>query len=149
MIGGVCVNTGTIPSKTLREAVLHLTGFSQRELYGSSYRVKRDITVSDLSARTQHVIGREIEVVRAQLFRNHVELVAGSARFVDPHTIAGTTAVAVEGELSAEELTAADLVVVHTDHSAYDPEQIVRHSQKVFDTRNLTAGHQATHVVRL
>jgi UDP-N-acetyl-D-mannosaminuronate dehydrogenase len=57
--------------------------------------------------------------------------------------------VAVEGELSAEELAAADLVVVHTDHSAYDPEQIVRHSQKVFDTRNLTAGHQATHVVRL
>ena len=75
MVGGVCVNTGTIPSKTLREAVLYLTGMSMRELYGASYRVKQDITVTDLLARTQHVIGREIEVVRAQLFRNHVELV--------------------------------------------------------------------------
>jgi NAD(P) transhydrogenase len=87
MVGGVCVNTGTIPSKTLREAVLYLTGLSMRELYGQSYRVKSEITVQDLLARTQHVIGREIEVVRSQLFRNHVDLVIGSARFVDPHTI--------------------------------------------------------------
>src|ERR1700748_551998 len=76
MVGGVCVNTGTIPSKTLREAVLYLSGASMRELYGASYRVKADITVQDLLARTTQVIGREIEVVRAQLFRNHVELVA-------------------------------------------------------------------------
>ncbi len=61
MVGGVCVNTGTIPSKTLREAVLYLTGLSMRELYGQSYRVKQEITVQDLLARTQHVIGREIE----------------------------------------------------------------------------------------
>jgi NAD(P) transhydrogenase len=45
MIGGVCINTGTIPSKTLREAVLYLTGLNQRELYGQSYRVKEEITV--------------------------------------------------------------------------------------------------------
>src|ERR1700754_807421 len=82
MVGGVCVNTGTIPSKTLREAVIYLTGMSMRDLYGASYRVKQDITVQDLLARTQHVVGREIEVVRAQLFRNHVDLVAGTARFV-------------------------------------------------------------------
>jgi nucleotide sugar dehydrogenase len=68
---------------------------------------------------------------------------------VRPHTLPGTTAEAVEGELSAEELAAADLVVVHTDHSAYDPGMVVRHSSKVFDTRNLTAGHPAAHVVRL
>jgi hypothetical protein len=86
MVGGVCVNTGTIPSKTLREAVLYLTGLSMRELYGQSYRVKGEITVQDLLARTQHVIGREIEVVRSQLFRNHVDLVIGFGRFVDPHT---------------------------------------------------------------
>src|SRR5690242_12260715 len=72
MIGGVCIQTGTIPSKTLREAVLYLTGMSQRELYGQSYRVKEDITVGDLGARTQHVIGREIEVIRSQLARNQI-----------------------------------------------------------------------------
>ena len=77
MLGGVCVNTGTIPSKTLREAVVYLTGMSQRELYGASYRVKEKITPADLLARTQHVIGKEIDVVRSQLMRNRVELYVG------------------------------------------------------------------------
>jgi NAD(P) transhydrogenase len=87
MVGGVCINTGTIPSKTLREAVLYLTGLSQREMYGQSYRLKEDITVADLAARTQHVIGREVDVVRSQLARNGITLKAGAARFADPHTV--------------------------------------------------------------
>jgi NAD(P) transhydrogenase len=65
MLGGVCLNTGTIPSKTLREAVLYLTGLDQREMYGQSYRVKDNITIADLTARTRHVVGREIDVVRS------------------------------------------------------------------------------------
>ena len=73
MLGGVCVNTGTIPSKTLREAVLYLTGMSQRELYGASYRVKEKITPADLLSRTQHVIGKEVDVVRNQLMRNRID----------------------------------------------------------------------------
>lgn len=88
MMGGVSVNTGTIPSKTLREAVLYLTGMAQRDMYGASYRVKSDITVEDLFARTQHVIGREIEVVRAQLLRNHVDILPGTGAFLDPRTVA-------------------------------------------------------------
>ncbi|MCB0938561.1 MAG: Si-specific NAD(P)(+) transhydrogenase [Mycobacterium sp.] len=87
MLGGVCVNTGTIPSKTLREAVLYLTGMSQRELYGASYRVKEKITPADLLARTQHVIGKEVDVVRNQLMRNGIELYEGHGRFLDAHTI--------------------------------------------------------------
>ncbi len=87
MLGGVCVNTGTIPSKTLREAVVYLSGMNQRDLYGASYRVKEKITPADLLARTQHVINREIDVVRAQLMRNGIELYVGHARFLDAHTI--------------------------------------------------------------
>ena len=87
MLGGVCVNTGTIPSKTLREAVLYLTGMSQRELYGASYRVKEKITPADLLARTQHVITKEVDVVRNQLMRNRIDLLIGHARFTDAHTI--------------------------------------------------------------
>lgn len=87
MVGGVCTNTGTIPSKTLREAVLYLTGMQQRDLYGASYRVKNEIAIEDLTARTQHVIGREVEVVRNQLLRNHVHLLNGTASFVDDHTM--------------------------------------------------------------
>jgi NAD(P) transhydrogenase len=83
MLGGVCVNTGTIPSKTLREAVLYLTGMALRDLYGAGDRVKSEITIADLMARTQHVVRREVEVVQALLLRNHVGLLHGTASFVD------------------------------------------------------------------
>src|SRR6516165_1565180 len=88
MIGGVCLNTGTIPSKTLREAVLYLTGLDQREMYGQSYRVKDVITIADLATRTQHVVGREIDVVRSQLARNRVAvLIATGTRPARPDTV--------------------------------------------------------------
>ena len=106
MVGGVCINTGTIPSKTLREAVLYLTGMNQRELYGQSYRVKDEITVTDLSARTQHVVAREIDVIRNQLARNHVHLIEGTARFTDTHTLE------VTGETGNHVEIAADKIVV-------------------------------------
>ncbi|MGA7399916.1 MAG: Si-specific NAD(P)(+) transhydrogenase [Candidatus Sulfotelmatobacter sp.] len=86
-IGGVCVHTGTIPSKTLREAVLYLSGFRQRTFYGRSYVVKDRIAMSDLVFRAQAVMAREIEVIKAQLRRNQVTTFEGDARFLDPHTI--------------------------------------------------------------
>jgi len=86
-IGGVSVNTGTIPSKTLREAVLHLSGFRQRSIYGASYTVKQHITMSDLLMRADHVIRHEIEINKVQLQRNGIELFAGVATLVDAHTV--------------------------------------------------------------
>src|SRR6266852_9671981 len=86
-VGGVCINTGTIPSKTLREAVLYLSGFQQRGLYGHSYRVKQTITIQDLMFRCHHVIQKENDVYRSQFARNGVDLLEGHASFVDPHTI--------------------------------------------------------------
>ncbi|POM23606.1 Soluble pyridine nucleotide transhydrogenase [Actinomadura rubteroloni] len=106
MIGGVCINTGTIPSKTLREAVLYLTGLNQRELYGQSYRVKDDITVADLGMRTRHVIGREIDVVRSQLARNHVTTLSGHGRFTGPHSIT-----VEDGEGRVHDYTAGKIVI--------------------------------------
>jgi len=87
VLGGVCINTGTIPSKTLREAVLYLSGYRQREIYGQSYSVKQNITMEDLLFRTEHVIRHEIDVTRHQLLRNGVELISAEAAFVDPHTV--------------------------------------------------------------
>lgn len=87
MLGGVCLNTGTIPSKTLREAILYLTGVDQREIYGQSYRVKDDITIADLTRRTSHVVSRENDVVRSQLTRNRVTIITGTARFISPHEV--------------------------------------------------------------
>jgi NAD(P) transhydrogenase len=87
MLGGVCLNTGTIPSKTLREAILYLTGVDQREIYGQSYRVKDEITIADLTARTTHVVMRENDVVRSQLTRNRVAIIPGTARFSGPNEV--------------------------------------------------------------
>jgi len=87
VVGGVCINTGTIPSKTLREAVLYLSGYRERNVYGAAYTVKQNITMDDLLFRTDHVIQHEIDVTRAQLTRNRIEVIAGSATFVDPHTV--------------------------------------------------------------
>jgi NAD(P) transhydrogenase len=107
MIGGVCINTGTIPSKTLREAVLYLTGMSQREMYGVSYRLKDEITVGDLAARTQHVIGREVDVIRSQLSRNRVRLLTGTGRFHDDHTVEVTDGPGPELKVTAEKVIIA------------------------------------------
>ncbi|MGA9070519.1 MAG: Si-specific NAD(P)(+) transhydrogenase [Terracidiphilus sp.] len=85
VVGGVCVNTGTIPSKTMREAVLHLSGYNYRSVYGVNYRVKEKITMADLAFRVQAVIKNEIDVTEAQLSRNGIDVVHGIASFVDPH----------------------------------------------------------------
>ena len=87
VVGGVCVNTGTIPSKTMREAVLHLSGYNYRSIYGINYRVKEKITMADLAFRVQAVIKTEVDVTEAQLSRNGIDVVHGIASFVDPHTV--------------------------------------------------------------
>lgn len=129
MLGGVCVNTGTIPSKTLREAVLYLTGMNQRELYGASYRVKGNITPADLLARTQHVITKEIEVVRSQLLRNRVELLVGVGSFVAAHTIL------VEDASRGDKMTiTAKFVVIATGTLPARPAGVSFDSHRVLDS---------------
>ena len=77
MVGGVCIHGGTVPSKTLREAILHLTGFRHRSFYGSDYVVKDKISIRDLANRVSQVVERETGVVRDQLRRNGIELFCG------------------------------------------------------------------------
>ena len=84
-IGGVCINTGTIPSKTMREAVLHLSGFYSKTFYGSNYNVKENVTMADLNFRVQHVIENEVAVTQDQLRRNGVDVIHGFGKFLDAH----------------------------------------------------------------
>ena len=86
-MGGVCVHTGTIPSKMLREAILYLSGFRQRTFYGRGYVVKDRIEMADLVFRATAVMTREVDVIKAQLRRNDITSFEGDARFKDPHTI--------------------------------------------------------------
>ncbi|MCS7032597.1 MAG: Si-specific NAD(P)(+) transhydrogenase [Phycisphaerae bacterium] len=87
MIGGVCIHTGTIPSKAIREAVLHLTAFNERRMYGDGYAVKHDITMADLLYRCHHVVRNETDVIHSQMRRNGVSVFYGTATFVSPHTV--------------------------------------------------------------
>jgi len=87
IIGGVCVNTGTIPSKTMREAVMHLSGYEYQGIYGVNYRVKEKITMADLGFRVNQVIKTESDVMQSQLTRNGVEVLSGHASFLSPTQI--------------------------------------------------------------
>ena len=118
VIGGICVNLGTIPSKTLREAVLELSGYRSREFYGASYTVKQNITMQDLLVRTNKVIQHEIDVARHQLMRNGVELISATASFCSPQTvhldfIDGTT---------ARTVTARNIVIAAGTDTTRDPD---------------------------
>jgi len=105
VIGGVCINTGTIPSKTMREAVIHFSGFHYQAIYGMNYRVKEKVSMSDLSFRVQHVIRTEIDVTQAQLSRNNIEMLTGQASFVDP------THIDVENSRGKSRIEAAFVII--------------------------------------
>ena len=115
VVGGVCVNTGTIPSKTMREAVLHLSGYNYRAAYGINYRVKEKITMADLSFRVQAVVKTEVDVTEAQLSRNGIDVVHGIASFVDPKTIR------VEGPQASATLSAEKIVIAVGTQPATSP----------------------------
>ena len=104
-VGGVCTNTGTIPSKTMREAVLHLSGFYYQNFYGANYRVKETVTMADLNYRIQRVIESEVSVIQAQLQRNGVDLLHGVRSFLDAHRIQ------VENGNGRNELEAANVLI--------------------------------------
>jgi NAD(P) transhydrogenase len=115
MVGGVCVNTGTIPSKTMREAVLHLSGYNYRALYGVNYRVKEKISMADLAFRVQAVIKTEVDVTEAQLSRNGIDVVHGIASFVDPHKVR------VEGPTGDATLEAERIIIAVGTKPASSP----------------------------
>jgi NAD(P) transhydrogenase len=115
VIGGVCINTGTIPSKTMREAVLHFSGYQYQNIYGINYRVKDKITMADLSFRVQHVIKTEVDVTQAQLSRNNIDVLTGQASFIDP------THIAVENSRGRTEYEAPHTIIATGTKPAISP----------------------------
>jgi len=115
MVGGVCFNTGTIPSKTMREAVLHLSGFYDQAFYGANHHTKENVTMSDLNFRVNRVIENEAAVLQDQLRRNNVELFHGTASFIDPHHLR------VENSTGFSELEANYVVVATGTKPATNP----------------------------
>ena len=131
VVGGSSVNTGTIPSKTIREAVLYLTGLTQRAIYGAGYRLKDEIAIEDLAARTRYVVERERAVIRDQLLRNHVTLLDGTARFLDPHTIG------ISADSGSERRVTADKVVIASGSQPAHPPGIDFNGRTILDSDDI------------
>lgn len=126
-VGGVCVHTGTIPSKTLRETVLNLSGWRERGFYGRAYRVKDDITAEDLNRRLSITLNHEVDILEHQFARNKVETVKGMARFTGPHTIE------VAGENGNILRFAADRFIIAAGTIPYRPADIPFDGESVLD----------------
>ncbi|MDD9858752.1 MAG: Si-specific NAD(P)(+) transhydrogenase [Gammaproteobacteria bacterium] len=131
-VGGVCVHTGTIPSKTLRETVLNLTGLRERGFYGRSYRVKQDITAADLMRRLNLTLKREVDILEDQLLRNGVEITCGHGRFISEKEIEVDTPGGDVITLSAERF----IVTVGT--RTYRPDYVPFNGDTVIDSDEVT-----------
>jgi NAD(P) transhydrogenase len=131
MLGGVCVHTGTIPSKSIREAIFQLTGTSVKTFYGNNYRGKGEVSVHDLSARVNSIVTRETDVIRSQLRRNGIEVFQGMAKFVDPHTVE------VQGEADPVTLRGDNILIACGTRPARNPD-IPFDGARILDTDEFT-----------
>ena len=128
-VGGAGINTGTIPSKTLRETALYFSGLAQRGLYGVDYKVKHDLTVHDFMYREQEVVKSLREVVRQNIERHRIDLIQGDARFADPHTIAVTP---TDGDFVRR--IQGDVVLIATGSAPTQPKNIPFEDERVYDS---------------
>jgi NAD(P) transhydrogenase len=129
-VGGVCMHTGTIPSKTLRESIMYLWGYRQRSYYGSAYRVKEEMTIQDLLSRAAHVTAREQDVIRDQMARNRVHLIPGTAAFRDPHTVE------VNGDKGTQ-VVEGDRIVIATGTVPARPSMVAFDDRRIIDSDGL------------
>jgi NAD(P) transhydrogenase len=128
ILGGVTAHTGTIPSKTLREAVLYLCGWREKGFYGRSYRVKADITAADLMQRLHTTIRQQIEIIRHQLTRNGVSVITGAASFVDSQTLR------IIDQAGHEQLCRARYIVIATGTVPHRPADIPFDDATIIDS---------------
>lgn len=127
VVGGVCINIGTIPSKTMREAALYLSGYREKAVYGSSYSVKKSITMEDLLFRRDHVVRHEIDVIHNQLKRNDVDLINGVCSFTGPNSVRVER---LDG--SGEQELSADIILIAVGTTATRCEDIPFDGKRIF-----------------
>ncbi len=129
-LGGVCLHSGTIPSKTMREAIMHLSGYRQRDVYGERYRRKRHITMDDLRRQVAYVTQHELEVVEDQLDRNGVDVLSGEASFVGPHEVE-----VVRGDVRT--VLHGEKILIAVGTNPVQPKEIPFDGKRIFDSDEL------------
>ncbi|MYB34341.1 MAG: Si-specific NAD(P)(+) transhydrogenase [Gammaproteobacteria bacterium] len=131
-VGGVCVHTGTIPSKTLRETVLNLTGWRERGFYGRAYRAKSDIQASDLMQRLSMTLQNEVDIQQDHLVRNGVQIVQGFAHFID------TGAIGVDTPSGNRISLSANRFIIAVGTQTHRPNDVPFDSERVIDSDEVT-----------
>src|SRR6056297_4132391 len=126
-LGGVSVHTGTIPSKTLRETVLNLSGWRERSFYGRAYRVKEDIEAQDLKARLHMTLDYEVDILEHQFNRNHVDTLHGLAKFIGPNEVEVATEAGEVTRLTAERF------LISTGTRTYRPDYVPFNGRTIVD----------------
>ena len=127
-LGGVSIHTGTIPSKTLRETVLNLSGWRERSFYGRSYRVKDEIGASDLRDRLEKTLDYEVDVLEHQFNRNHVETLHGVARFLSTTEIEVTTDTGEIAQVTSKKF------LIATGTKTYRPDNVPFNGTNILDS---------------
>lgn len=127
-LGGVSVHTGTIPSKTLRETVLNLSGWRERGFYGRGYRVKQDISAIDLVQRLRKTLDHEVEVLQHQFMRNMVRSLHATARFIDRNRVELVTETGEHSEAGF------DHALISVGTRPYRPDHVPFDSTRIFDS---------------
>ncbi len=131
MVGGVCVNTGTLPSKTLRETVLYYSQLKKRRVYGIQCSLRQDISVQELMYHKEQVIQSERDVVEDHLFRNDIELIEGTAKFIDTHTLGVETGDGQDMQLEV------DKIVIATGTRPARPASIPFDDKTIYDSESI------------
>src|SRR5262245_43183172 len=127
--GGATANTGTLPSKTLRETALFLSGFRHRELDGLDFRgLKDEVTIRDFMGREQLIVERERQRIAENLDRHHITRLQGAASFIDAH------AIAVRGGDGGETRLIGDFILIATGATPYRPAEFDFGDPRVYDS---------------
>ncbi len=126
-VGGSCINTGTVPSKTLRESALYFSGLKQRGLYGIDYSLKEDLTVHDFMHHEREVVEMERQRILKNLELHHIDLVRGQASFEDAHTISVNTANGVRNLWG-------EVILISTGSKPHRPAEIAFDDVHTFDS---------------
>jgi NAD(P) transhydrogenase len=131
VVGGVCVHTGTLPSKTLRETVLYLSGIKQRSVYGVVCTLKNDVTVSDLMFRTEQVIQKELEIIQGKLFRNGISVLGGRAKITTPNQIQ------IEDEYGQARVVETETIIIAAGSRPYRDPALKFDDKYIFDSESI------------
>ncbi len=129
--GGVCLHTGTIPSKTLRETVLYMSGLRQRSVYGLVGPGRRSLTISELMYRKSQVIQQELDVIQQNMARHRIEVISGAGTISAPDTVV------VSRSNADQRVIKSECIIIATGTRSHRPENIDFDSKFIYDSETI------------